>query len=39
MKDLLKELQALQARLKRVGGGKIVITSTHFNISLGIEHE
>jgi len=39
MQELLKELQALQTRLARVGGGKIVITSQDFTIRLGAEHE
>lgn len=39
MQELLQELQALQTRLARVGGGKIVITSQDFTIRLGAEHE
>jgi hypothetical protein len=39
MKELLEELQTLQARLKNAGGGKITITSTNFDIRLGPEHE
>lgn len=39
MKELLEQLQTLQARLKNVGGGKITITSTNFEIRLGPEHE
>ena len=39
MKELLKELELLQARLKRAGGGKITITSTNFDIKLGPEHK
>ena len=39
MKELLKELRWLQARLKRAGGGKITITSDAFDIKLGPEHE
>ena len=39
MKELLEELQTLQARLKNAGGGKITITSTNFKIRLGPEHE
>ena len=39
MEELLQEIQALQIRLARVGGGKIVITSQDFTIRLGAEHE
>jgi hypothetical protein len=39
MKELLKKLELLQARLKRAGGGKITITSETFDIKLGPEHE
>jgi hypothetical protein len=39
MKELLEELELLQARLKRAGGGKITITSETFDIRLGPEHE
>ena len=37
--DVIKELEALQARLAIVGGGKIIITSTSYSIKLGKEHE
>ena len=39
MKELLEELEILQARLKNAGGGKITITSETFDIRLGPEHE
>ena len=37
--DVIKELEALQARLALAGGGKIIITSDSYNIKLGKEHE
>lgn len=39
MKELLKELKIIQARLKKAGGGKITITSETFDIKLGPEHK
>lgn len=39
MKELMEEIKALQSRLENCGGGKIVITSGKFDISLGKEHE
>jgi len=39
MKELLKKLKTLQARLKNAGGGKITITSETFDIRLKPEHE
>lgn len=39
MEELQNTINDLQARLARVGGGRIIITSDHVSISLGAEHE
>ena len=39
MEELQNTINDLQARLAIVGGGRIIITSDHVSIRLGIEHE